>query len=254
MSTPLLSVKNLKVGVEGQDILQNVNLNIASGETHVLMGPNGTGKSSFGFTLAGNPNYHIDQGSITFAGTDITQTPVEERAKAGLFLSFQNPLEIPGITVERFLKTIYEQHSGKRISVLKFHKILLEAMSILQIPESYASRDFNVGFSGGEKKKIEMLQLLIIKPKLAILDETDSGLDVDAVRTVSKAVETYQKEYQGSLLIITHSTRILESLQVDQTHVMLKGTIVKTGDYSLVEEINATGFEVFAQELERDKA
>lgn len=243
----LLSVNNLNVGVENQEILHNVNLEIASGETHVLMGPNGTGKSSFGYTLAGNPNYLVHQGTILFQDKDITQMPVEERAKAGLFLSFQNPLEIPGITVESFLKTIYEQHTGKRISAIKFHKVLLESMAVLQIPESYANRDFNVGFSGGEKKKMEMLQLLIIKPSLAILDETDSGLDVDAVRTVSKAIETYQQTCSGSLLIITHSTRILESLKVDHTHVMIKGTIVKTGDHTLVEEINAKGFEAYGQ-------
>lgn len=248
MSTSLLSVQQLSVGVEQQHILKDINLEIAPGETHVLMGPNGTGKSSFGYTLAGNPNYIVHSGNIFFQGQDITHSPVEDRAKNGLFLSFQNPLEIPGITVESFLKTIYEQHTGKRISAIKFHKLLLEAMATLQIPETYAHRDFNVGFSGGEKKKMEMLQLLVIKPTLAILDETDSGLDVDAVRTVSKAIETYQNDYKGTLLIITHSTRILESLQVDKTHVMIKGTIVKTGDHNLVEEINAKGFEAFGQE------
>ncbi len=248
MSTSLLSVQQLKVGVEQQEILHHINLEIAQGETHVLMGPNGTGKSSFGYTLAGNPNYIVHEGQIFFQGENITHTPVEDRAKMGLFLSFQNPLEISGITVESFLKTIYEQHTGKRISAMKFHKLLLEAMNTLHIPESYAARDFNVGFSGGEKKKMEMLQLLVIKPTLAILDETDSGLDVDAVRTVSKAIETYQKDCKGTLLIITHSTRILESLVVGKTHVMIKGTIVKTGDHNLVEEINAKGFEAFGQE------
>lgn len=245
MSTSLLSVKHLAVGVEEKEILQDMNLDINVGETHVIMGPNGTGKTSFGYTLAGHPRYQVRGGSVSFLGEDMLGKSVEERAMAGLFLSFQNPLEIPGITVESFLKNIYERHTGKRISVMKFHKILLEAMGVLQIPESYASRDFNVGFSGGEKKKIEMLQLLVIKPKLAILDETDSGLDVDAVRTVSKAVQSYQEDCGGSLLIITHSTRILESLKVDFTHVMYKGRIVKTGDVSLVEEINVGGFESF---------
>lgn len=245
MSTALLSVSHLKAGVEDNDILKDMNLEIKAGETHVIMGPNGTGKTSFASTLAGHPKYMVQSGTVLFEGQDLTALSVEERAKAGLFLSFQNPLEIPGVTVEAFLKTVYEQHSGKRISVMKFHKILKEAMDVLQINESYGSRDFNVGFSGGEKKKIEMLQLLIIQPKLAILDETDSGLDVDAVRTVSKAVQAYQEKCQGALLIITHSTKILESLNVDYTHVMIRGSILKTGDKSLVEEINEKGFEAY---------
>ena len=167
---------------------------------------------------------------------------MNERAKDGIFLSFQNPLEVPGVTLSAFIRSALEQKTGKRIRLWDFKKELARTMEILQMDPSYAERDLNVGFSGGEKKKAEILQLLMLKPSLAILDETDSGLDVDAVRTVSRGIEEYQKNCDGGLLIITHSTRILEYLSVDDTHVMVEGKIVKTGDASLVDEINEKGF------------
>ena len=238
----LLEVKNLHVDVEDKQILHGVNLEIGKGETHVLMGPNGTGKSTLGYALMGNPRYTVREGEIWFDGKNITEEAVNERAKAGIFLSFQNPLEVPGVTLSSFIRNALEQKTGKRIRLWDFKKELERTMEILQMDPSYAERDLNVGFSGGEKKKAEILQLLMLKPSLAILDETDSGLDVDAVRTVSAGIEEYQKNWKGSLLIITHSTKILESLTVDYTHVMVEGKIIETGDASLVDKINESGF------------
>lgn len=238
----ILNVKDLYVDVEDKQILHGVNLSIGAGETHVLMGPNGTGKSTLGYALMGNPKYTIRNGEIWFRGKNITDKPVNERAKEGLFLSFQNPLEVPGVTLGSFIRNALEQKTGKRIRLWDFKQELKRTMEILQMDESYAERDLNVGFSGGEKKKAEILQLLMLKPALAILDETDSGLDVDAVRTVSAGIEEYQKNCKGSLLIITHSTKILESLSVDYTHVMVEGKIVQTGGAELVDEINRNGF------------
>ena len=238
----LLEVKNLHVDVEDKQILHGVNLEIGKGETHVLMGPNGTGKSTLGYALMGNPRYTVREGEIWFDGKNITEEAVNERAKAGIFLSFQNPLEVPGVTLSSFIRNALEQKTGKRIRLWDFKKELERTMEILQMDPSYAERDLNVGFSGGEKKKAEILQLLMLKPSLAILDETDSGLDVDAVRTVSSGIEEYQKNCKGSLLIITHSTKILESLTVDYTHVMVEGKIIETGDASLVDKINESGF------------
>ena len=241
----LLNVKNLYVDVEEKQILHGVDLSIGKGETHVLMGPNGTGKSTLGYALMGNPRYTIKSGEIWFQGKNITEAPVNERAKAGIFLSFQNPLEVPGVTLSSFIRNALEQKTGKRQRLYDFKKELERTMEILQMDPSYAERDLNVGFSGGEKKKAEILQMLMLEPKLAILDETDSGLDVDAVRTVSRGIQLYKEQCKGSLLIITHSTRILESLHVDVTHVMDEGKIVKNGDASLVDEINEKGFEEF---------
>lgn len=238
----LLTVKDLHVNVEDKEILHGVDLTINKGETHVLMGPNGTGKSTLGYALMGNPRYSVTEGEIWFQGKNITEEAVNERAKDGIFLSFQNPLEVPGVTLSAFIRSALEQKTGKRIRLWDFKKELARTMEILQMDPSYAERDLNVGFSGGEKKKAEILQLLMLKPSLVILDETDSGLDVDAVRTVSRGIEEYQKDCDGGLLIITHSTRILEYLSVDDTHVMVEGKIVKTGDASLVDEINEKGF------------
>ena len=193
----------------------------------------------------GNPVYTLTGGKIIFDGQDITEEKTDKRAKAGLFLSFQNPLEVPGISLETFIRSAIQQRTGERVKLFQFQKELKANMELLNMDASYAGRDLNVGFSGGERKKSEILQLLMLKPKLAILDETDSGLDVDAVRTVSKGIEEYQKRHGGALLIITHSTRILESLNVDYTHILVKGTVVKTGDGSLVQKINENGFDEY---------
>ena len=241
----ILEIKDLHVNVEDKEILHGVNLKIGKDEVHVLMGPNGTGKSTLGYAITGHPRYTTTSGSIIFDGEDITEMPVNERAKKGIFLSFQSPLEVPGVTLSAFIRSALEQKTGNRIRLWNFKKKLAETMELLSMDESYAERDLNVGFSGGEKKKAEILQMLMLEPKLAILDETDSGLDVDAVRTVSKGIQIYKERCKGSLLIITHSTRILESLNVDVTHVMDEGKIVKNGDASLVDHINEKGFEEF---------
>ena len=215
------------------------------GETHVLMGPNGAGKSSLGNTLMGNPVYKITDGRIIFKDQDITEETTDKRAKLGMFMSFQAPLEVPGISLETFIRSAIQQKTGERVKLFQFQKELNACMELLNMNPDYAKRDLNVGFSGGERKKSEILQLLMLKPDFAILDETDSGLDVDAVRVVSKGIQEYQKTVGGSLLIITHNAKILESLKVDKTHILVKGHIVHTGDGSLVEKINKEGFEKF---------
>ena len=225
--------------------MKGVNLTINEGEVHAIMGPNGAGKSTLGYTLMGNPGYKVTKGSIVFDGEDITKLTTDKRAAKGMFLSFQNPLEVPGLSLEEFLRNAIRQQTGKPIKIFTFKKQLEDTMSLLQMDASYADRDLNVGFSGGEKKKAEILQLLMLSPKLAILDETDSGLDVDAVRTVSRGIEEYQKKKNGALLIITHSTKILEALKVDYTHILVKGKLVHTGGPELVDEINEHGFEKF---------
>ena len=242
MHKELLKIQNLHVSVEEKEILHGVDLTVGQDETHVLMGPNGTGKSTLGYAITGNPAYHVTAGTIFFDGEDITHLPVNERAKKGIFLSFQNPLEVPGVTLSEFIRSALEQRTGSRLRLWDFKKKLKETMALLDMDESYAERDLNVGFSGGEKKKAEILQMLMLEPKLAILDETDSGLDVDAVRTVSEGVRLFREWTHGSLLIITHSTRILEALHVDAAHVMEEGVIVRNGGAELVEEINENGF------------
>lgn len=248
----LLNVNNLTVSIEDdenlKEILHGVNIEIKKGETHVLMGPNGAGKSTLGYALMGNPRYITNSGEIIFDGKNIVDESADKRAKAGMFLSFQNPLEVPGLPLSSFIRNAVEAVSGKRVRMMQFKKELEKNMEVLNMDKDYANRALNVGFSGGEKKKAEILQLLMLSPKFAILDETDSGLDVDAVRTVSEGVKEYQKRKDGALLIITHSTRILESLKVDYTHIMVEGRIIKTGDASLVDDINENGFEKYIQE------
>ena len=194
----LLEIKDLYVNVEEKEILHGVNLEVGKNQVHVLMGPNGTGKSTLGYAITGHPKYTITSGHIFFDGEDITEMPVNERAKKGIFLSFQNPLEVPGVTLSAFIRNALEQKTGKRVRLWDFKKKLTETMKLLSMDESYAERDLNVGFSGGEKKKAEILQMLMLEPKLAILDETDSGLDVDAVRTVSKGIQLEKEKGKRS--------------------------------------------------------
>ncbi len=249
MQNSLLQIKNLSAGIEDGEILHNINLSVGKGETHVLMGPNGAGKSTLGNTVMGNPVYEVTSGSIIFDGQDITKVSADKRAKLGMFMSFQNPLEVPGLSLESFIRNAIRQQTGKPIKIMQFKKELEEKMELLEMDASYADRDLNVGFSGGEKKKAEILQMLMLNPKLCILDETDSGLDVDAVRTVSKGIQEYHKNSDGALIIITHNAKILEALNVDYTHIIVKGSLVATGGPELIEEINKNGFEQYIQEV-----
>ena len=244
MSSPLLEVKDLQVtvGEENKVLLDGLNLTVNPGETHVLMGHNGAGKSTLMTALMGDPRYNVTRDQIIFRGQDITHETADVRARAGMFLSFQTPEEIPGITLESFLRTAQAAVTGKPVKVMKFRHELAAQMEALNMDPAYADRYLNVGFSGGEKKKAEILQMLMLEPKLAILDETDSGLDVDAVRTVSEGVRLFRERTHGSLLIITHSTRLLEALHVDAAHVMEEGVIVRNGGAELVDEINEKGF------------
>ncbi len=247
MSDSLLKIEKLSASIEEGAILKDINLEIGKGETHVLLGPNGAGKSTLGNSVMGNPVYKITGGKIIFDGEDITNLSPDKRARMGMFMSFQNPLEVPGLSLESFIRNAIRQQTGKPIKLMQFKRQLEETMELLEIDPSYADRALNVGFSGGEKKKAEILQMLMLSPKFCILDETDSGLDVDAVRIVSKGIKEYQKNTDGSLLIITHNAKILESLKVDYTHIIVKGSIVMTGGPELIKEVNDRGFERFEE-------
>ena len=238
---PLLHIENLHLSVNEKPILHHVNLTINAGEVHVVMGPNGAGKSTLAAAIVGNPVFHIDHGSIFFNGTLLNDLPVFERARKGIFLSFQNPEEVPGLKVEEFLRAAKEAVTGKKIPALTFHKELLRLMETLSINPEYADRSLNVGFSGGEKKKNEILQLAVLQPKLAILDETDSGLDIDATRIVFEGVAKLKTPDMG-ILIITHHSKVLDYLKPDYVHVLINGSLVKSGGIELVEHIQKHGY------------
>ena len=242
----MLEIKDLHVEVGGKEILKGINLVIQPGEVHAVMGPNGSGKSTLSYVLAGRPGYEVTGGSILYKGKDLTELEPNERTAAGVFLAFQYPTEVPGVTTMTFLKTalnaVRVARGEDELDAVRFLKLVRGKAKDLNITDDMLKRPLNVGFSGGEKKKAEILQMLMLEPKLAILDETDSGLDVDAVRTVSEGVRLFRERTHGSLLIITHSTRILEALHVDAAHVMEEGVIVRNGGAELVDEINEKGF------------
>ncbi len=242
MGAELLRVEDLEVSVGEKEILHGVDLTIGRGETHVIMGPNGAGKSTLAGALMGDPEYTVTSGRIFFDGEELQELAVNERARRGLFLSFQNPVEVPGISLENFVRSALEQRTGKKIRIWEFRKQVRKVLETLQMDRSYAERDLNVGFSGGEKKKAEILQMLLLSPTLAILDETDSGLDVDAVRTVSEGIREFQKDRSASLLIITHNAAILNSLEVDAVHILADGRIAASGGKELIPVIEREGF------------
>ena len=241
MSNKLLEIKDLYVKAEEKEILKGINLKINKGEIHVIMGPNGSGKTTTANAILNNPMYVKEKGSIIFEEEDITNLKTDEIARKGIFMSFQLPEEIPGISVTNFLKYAKNKVTGKPVKIFEFKDELKKYMENLNMDSKNMERSLNVGFSGGEKKKNEILQMLVLNPKLAILDETDSGLDVDAIKTVSKGIEMF-KNNENSILIITHNTKILSSLKVDYVHVLVNGKIVKTGGQELAREIAENGY------------
>lgn len=243
----MLELKDLKVNVEDKEILRGINLNINAGEIHVVMGPNGAGKSTLMNAIMAHPKYNITGGSIKFEGHDISEMEADERARLGIFMSFQTPQEVPGISVENFLRAAKMAVTGQNIPVLKFKKELKKMMEDLNFSPDYAERYLNVGFSGGEKKKNEILQMKVLDPKFVMLDETDSGLDVDATRIVSEGVRDFLTE-DKAVLIITHHSQILESLQPDFVHVIVDGNLVTTGGKELIDEIENNGYKSFKEE------
>ena len=245
MEDNLLEIKDLYVSsVDEKEILKGLNLKIKKNEVHVIMGPNGAGKSTLANIIMGNPEYKKTSGDIFFEGENISNLKTDERAKKGIFMSFQTPEEIPGITVQNFIKSAKVEKSGNPVKIFEFKKKIQENMDALDMDKEYLMRDLNVGFSGGEKKKNEILQMLMLEPKLVILDETDSGLDVDAVKTVSRGINMFNNE-ENAVLIITHGTKILEKLKIDYVHVLVDGKIIKTGDETLAKEIEKNGYEKY---------
>ncbi|AIJ33608.1 ABC transporter [Corynebacterium imitans] len=247
-----LEIKNLHANVlpteEGQEpkpILKGVNLTINAGETHAIMGPNGSGKSTLAYTLAGHPKYEVTEGEVLLDGENILDMEVDERARAGLFLAMQYPVEVPGVSSSNFMRSAVTAVRGEAPKLREWVAELNEARNSLQMDESFSERSVNEGFSGGEKKRHEVMQLALMKPKFAVMDETDSGLDVDALRVVSDGINKYQEETNGGVLMITHYKRILNYVQPEFVHVFANGKIVKTGDASLADQLEAEGYEKF---------
>jgi Fe-S cluster assembly ATP-binding protein len=242
----MLKIKNLHASIDGNDILKGINLEINTGEVHAKMGPNGSGKSTLSSVIAGREDYEITQGSIEFAGEDIMELSPEERAHMGLFLSFQYPVEIPGVSVTNFLKTaINESRKGRGLDPMPAKDMLKkmrEKMALLEMDKSFMSRSINEGFSGGEKKRNEIFQMAMLDPKLAILDETDSGLDIDALRIVANGVNKLRSK-DNAILVITHYQRLLDYIIPDKVHVLQGGKIVKSGDKNLALELESKGYD-----------
>ena len=254
-----LVIKNLHVQIENQLILKGVNLSIPRGEVHAIMGPNGTGKSTLAYTLMGHPSYNVTEGEVLFKGKDILKLSAEERSHLGLFLAFQYPVSIPGVTVANFLRTAVNAHrkaadpEDKGIPILDFRKQMKEKMELLKVDSAFAGRYLNDGFSGGEKKRVEILQMAMLKPEIAILDETDSGLDIDALRIVSEGVNTLRNSELG-VLVITHYQRILNYIRPDVVHVMMDGRIVESGGPDLALDLEEHGYTWVREKLENREA
>ncbi|OFR68357.1 Fe-S cluster assembly ATPase SufC [Corynebacterium sp. HMSC078H07] len=250
MST--LEIKNLHAQVlpneedgEAKEILKGVNLTINSGETHAVMGPNGSGKSTLSYVIAGHPKYEVTEGEVLLDGENLLEMEVDERARAGLFLAMQYPTEVPGVKMSQFMRSAVTAIRGEAPKLREWNKELTEAREKLAIDKSFAHRSVNEGFSGGEKKRHEVMQLDILKPKFAVMDETDSGLDVDALRVVSEGINRYQDETNGGILLITHYKRILNYVTPDFVHVFADGQIIKTGGAELADQLEADGYEQF---------
>ncbi|HLR03698.1 MAG TPA: Fe-S cluster assembly ATPase SufC [Virgibacillus sp.] len=250
MAGSVLEIKDLHVSIEGNEILKGVNLTIKGGEFHAVMGPNGTGKSTLASAIMGHPHYEVTQGSVHLDGKDVLEMEVDERARAGLFLGMQYPSEISGVTTSDFLRSSINAHreEGDEISLMKFIKEMDKTLDYLDIDKNMAQRYLNEGFSGGEKKRNEILQLMMMKPEIAILDEIDSGLDIDALKVVSKGINKMRDDQFGCL-IITHYQRLLNYITPDHVHVMMQGRVVKSGGPELAQRLEAEGYEWIKEEL-----
>jgi Fe-S cluster assembly ATP-binding protein len=238
----VLEVKDLRVNVEGKPILNGLSLTVPAGEVHAIMGPNGSGKSTLANTLMGHPRYDVTSGEIFLKGENVTHLPPNERAKRGMFLAMQYPTSIPGVTMVNFLRAALKAVHGKDVPVREFRERLFEAMAVLKMDESFARRYVNEGFSGGEKKRAEVLQMSLLRPAMAVMDETDSGLDIDALRTVSDGINALRNEEMG-ILLITHYQRILNYVMPDHIHVLYNGRIVRSGGRELAAELEEKGYD-----------
>ena len=244
----MLRIENLHVEVDGNEIVKGLNLEVGKGEIHAIMGPNGSGKSTLANVLMGHPRYDVTGGSITFEGEDVLELEPDERAKMGIFLAFQYPSEVPGVSVANFLRTAVNSVREDELSPMQMYKLLQEKMAVMRMDTKFAERYLNEGFSGGEKKRNEILQLLMLEPRLAILDETDSGLDIDALQVVARGVSEMRGP-EFSAVVITHYQRILRYIEPDHVHVMLDGRLVTSGGKELAETLEEKGYDWVRQEF-----
>ncbi len=248
----MLSIKNIHASVEGKKILKGINLEVKAGEVHAIMGPNGSGKSTLASILAGREEYNVTEGSVYFLGKDMLEMSPEERAREGLFLAFQYPVEIPGVSTTNFIKTALNEkrkyHGEQPLDAVSFLKLMKQKMELVEIDKSLTTRSMNEGFSGGEKKRNEIFQMAMLEPKLAILDETDSGLDIDALRIVANGVNKLRTK-ERAIIVITHYQRLLDYLQPDFVHVLVNGRIVKSGTKELALELEEKGYDFIKDEL-----
>jgi Fe-S cluster assembly ATP-binding protein len=250
---PELEIKNLHVAVGDKQILKGLDLTVRSGEVHALMGPNGSGKSTLANAIMGHPTLDVTEGQILFAGEDITEAAPDERSRMGLFMAFQYPVSVPGVTVTKYLRTVMNAHRAARgeqeVSLREFRKTVEEAMALTNVPKEFSSRYLNEGFSGGEKKRMEILQLALQQPSIAVLDETDSGLDIDALNVVANGVNTVARQADMGVLIITHYQRILHMVQPQRVSIMFDGRIAKEGGPELVEQLEREGYGRLREEV-----
>jgi Fe-S cluster assembly ATP-binding protein len=249
-----LEIRDLHVNVEGKEILKGIDLTVRSGEVHAVMGPNGSGKSTLALTVMGHPRYKVTSGSVTYDGIDLLALPVDQRARAGMFLAFQYPIAIPGVSVASFLRTAINARlvgpdNGKHdMPIPQFRKLLKEKTGLLEVNDQFITRSVNEGFSGGEKKRLEMLQMHMFQPRFALLDETDSGLDIDALQTVAQGIEALRSPEVG-IVLITHYERILRYVHPDRVHVLIDGRIVRSGGRELAAELESKGYDFVREEL-----
>ena len=247
--SPLLVVENLHVAVEGKEILTGLTLTVSGGQVHALMGPNGSGKSTLSFCLMGHPKYQVTSGSVLYKGEDILALPPNQRAKQGIFLAFQYPTAIPGVTIANFLRAALRGVRGQDVPVKEFRQTVKTHLKALGIADAFMNRYVNDGFSGGEKKRLEILQMAVLDPQLAVLDETDSGLDIDALKTVAAGINALRNPQRG-ILLITHYQRLLNYVKPDFVHVLIDGRIVRSGSSELALELESTGYQGFKPEIE----